>query len=118
MKRNEVPKGTALYANGGVLKVAAGRGTGNLAVAAPAHISTATGTPSCVLRQQTTTLTAKATQVLERNMWYRAVCNRTTTGGVTTVTLTVTRLGEGTAVPAQAGKGPAHPADRPAGPGR
>ncbi|HYO52881.1 hypothetical protein [Archangium sp.] len=166
---------TALYANGGVLKVAAGRGTGNLAVAAPAHISTATGTPksavirvsnagttdhldpgtgnfsfgadfalntasatagskddgdnliqrglassatqykiqidggkpSCVLRQQTTTLTAKATQVIERNMWYRAVCNRTTTGGETTVTLTVTRLGDGTAVPAQAGTGPA-----------
>lgn len=166
---------TALYANGGVLKVAAGRGTGNLAVAAPVHISAATetpksavirvsnagtadhldpgtesfsfgadfalntasatagskddgdnliqrglassatqykiqidgGKPSCVLRQQATTLTAKATQAIERSIWYRAVCNRTTTGGVSTVTLTVTRLSDGTVLPAQAGTGPA-----------
>lgn len=42
---------TALYANGGVLKVAKGRGTGNLAIVAPAHITTATGTPkSAVIR--------------------------------------------------------------------
>ncbi len=159
---------TPLYANGGVLKVAAGRGTGNLAVAAPAHTGTATpksavirvsnagttdlldpgtgnfsfgadfvlntasatpgskddgdnliqrglaasatqykiqidrGKPSCVLRTQTTTVSATATQVIERNVWYRAVCSRTTSGGATTVTLTVTRLGGGTAVSTQA----------------
>jgi hypothetical protein len=159
---------TVLYANGGVLKVAAGRGTGNLAVAAPAHTGTATpksavirvsnagttdlldpgtgnfsfgadfvlntasatpgskddgdnliqrglaasatqykiqidrGKPSCVLRTQTTTVSATATQVIERNVWYRAVCSRTTSGGATTVTLTVTRLGGGTAVSTQA----------------
>jgi hypothetical protein len=170
---------TALYANGGVLKVVAGQGTGNLAVAAPTHISTSTATPrsavirvanadttdrldpgtgnfsfgadfilntasataaskdngdnliqrglassagqykiqidggkpSCVLRQQTpikvTQITAKATQVIERGIWYRAVCGRTTSGGVTTVTLTVTRLSNGTRVPVQAGTGSA-----------
>ncbi len=163
---------TPLYANGGVLKVAAGRGTGNLAVAAPAHTGTATpksavirvsnadtdrldpgmgdfsfgadfvlntasatagskdngdnliqrglansatqykiqidgGKPSCVLRKQTTAITVRTTQVIERNIWYRAVCSRTTSGGQTTVTLTVTRLSDGTTLPAQASTDPA-----------
>ena len=166
---------TAQYANGGVLKVIAGRGTGNLAVVTPAHISTATATPksavirvsntgptdrldpgtgdfsfgadfflnpvsttagskdngdnliqrglsgsatqykiqidggkpSCVLRQQATQLSAEATQVIERGMWYRAVCQRTTSGGQATVRLTVTRLSDGTAVPTQADTGAA-----------
>jgi hypothetical protein len=166
---------TALYANGGVLKVVAGRGTGNLAVVAPTHIATATATPksavirvsntgttdrldpgtgnfsfgadfflnpvsatagskdngdnliqrglassatqykiqidsgkpSCVLRQQATQLSAEASQVIERGMWYRAVCQRTTIGEETTVRLTVTRLSDGAVVPTQTGTGAA-----------
>jgi hypothetical protein len=165
---------TALYANNGKFKAAAGRGAGNLALAAPAHITTPTGTPksavirisnatatdlldpgrnafsfgadfvlntasstaaskdngdnliqrglansatqykiqidagkpSCVLRAGTTTITAKATQVIERGTWYRVICQRTVAGGVTTVTLAVTRLSGGTQVPTKPGTGP------------
>jgi hypothetical protein len=165
---------TALYANKGTFKAAAGRGTGNLALAAPAHITTPTGTPksavirisnatatdlldpgtsafsfgadfvlntasatpeskdngdnliqrglansatqykiqidagkpSCVMRQGTSTITAKATEVIARGTWYRAICQRTAAGGVTTVTLTVTRLSTGAQVPTKPGTGP------------
>jgi hypothetical protein len=38
-------RATAMYANNGVLKVAKGRGAGNLAIVAPAHITSATATP-------------------------------------------------------------------------
>ena len=164
---------TALYANLGKFKAVAGRGTGNFAIAAPAHITSPTGTPksavirisnatatdlldpgtdpfsfgadfnlntlsstpdskdngdnliqrglansatqykiqidagkpSCVLRQGTTTITAKATQVIERGTWYRVVCQRTAAGGVTTVSLTVTRLSTGALVPTTPGTG-------------
>lgn len=158
---------TALYANSGKFKAVAGRGTGNFAIAAPAHITSATATPksavirisnatatdlldpgtdpfsfgadfnlntrsstpdskdngdnliqrglagsatqykiqidagkpSCVVRQGTTIVTAKATQVIERGTWYRAICQRTGT----TVTLTVTRLSTGAQVPTTPG---------------
>ncbi|MEJ7597849.1 MAG: hypothetical protein WKG01_08080 [Kofleriaceae bacterium] len=36
---------TALYANGGSLRASTGRGTGNLALGTPAHITSVTGTP-------------------------------------------------------------------------
>ncbi|MEJ7597848.1 MAG: hypothetical protein WKG01_08075 [Kofleriaceae bacterium] len=63
--------------------------------------------PSCVLRQGTTTVTAKATQTIARGSWYRVLCQRTTSGGVTTATLTVTRLSTGALVPTTPGTGPA-----------
>ena len=65
------------------------------------------GKPSCVLRKQTTAIIVTTTQVIERNIWYRAVCGRTTSDGLSTVSLTVTRLGDGTTLPAQARTGPA-----------